>query len=188
MPATLALTESYDFEVSKRIKGDFSKPTRLYYSGFCSLSFDEGVEYQVVAYRYGASDKLTVGGCSPVAAMAQVRDPSSPYPRETPSSPMRTAARYLSAVALGSIAAPFAIVRNGPPQRWDEGPWRGRLLSAAAVSYPLAWVALIGLAYRALRKGWNRARAVCIAAICLMIPGLAVALARAIWLFPNITR
>lgn len=188
LSATVALTESYDFDVSKQIRGDFSKPTRLYYSGFCSLSFDEGVEYQVVAYRYGASDKLTVGGCSPVSTMTQVRDPSSPYPREAPSSPVRKAARYLSAVALGSIAGPITIMRNGPPRRWDEGPWRGRFLTAAAVAYPLAWVALIGSAYRVFRKGWSRLRAVCMAASCLIIPSLAVALARAIWLFPNITR
>ena len=46
------------------------------------MSFDEGVEYQVVAYRYGAGDKLTVGACSPVSTMSQLRDPSSPYPHE----------------------------------------------------------------------------------------------------------
>ena len=186
--ATLALTESYDFEVSRRIRGDFSRPTRLYYSGFCGVSFDEGVEYQVVAYRYGAGDKLTEGACSPVSTMSQLRDPSSPYPHEAPASRFRKAARYLSAVALGSIAGPFSILRNGPPQRWDEDPWGGRWLTAAAFAYPTTWLVVIGFAYRTLRKRWSRRRAAVIGACLLIIPTLAVALAKSIWLFPHITR
>jgi hypothetical protein len=47
----LVLAESYDFEVTRRIRGDFSSPTRIY-AGFtmCDDTFNEGVAYRVVAW------------------------------------------------------------------------------------------------------------------------------------------
>jgi hypothetical protein len=61
-------------------------------------------------------------------------------------------------------------------------------LTAAAVIYPMAWLTLLATGYRTWRKGWSRLRRASVVACCATIPVLAVVLAKAIWLFPNITR
>lgn len=181
------LSESYDFSVTRPIRGDFSVAPRLYFGfGDCGMRFDEGGRYRVVAYRdRSMGDRFSASWCSPNEALPQA--PSDPPPAAGSALGPREALRFLLAVAYGSVSSSFAILKS---ESWNpfEQSWRNRWMTAAALAYPALWFASLLLAFRLVRKGWTRRRAVGAILFGTVIPYLALILARDDWFFAAATR
>lgn len=187
---TPLLTESYDFVVTKPIRGDFGSPPRLYFGATnCSASFSEGVEYRVIAYRdLDVSNRFTASWCSPNEAITRLPGPGMEPPAETPTHPLRRTARFATSVAFGSMSTPLEILRNISWNPWVEETWPNRGMTLAAVLYPLIWLSFLITAFRAVRRGWTRWRSVLVLLCGVTIPWLALLLARDGWTFEMITR
>lgn len=187
---TPLLTESYDFVVTKAVKGDFSSPPRLYFGATnCSSSFSEGVEYRVVAYRDSVvNNRLTASWCSPNEAITRLPGPGMEPPAEAPTHLLRRVARFTTALAFGSMASPIEILRSTSWNPWVKSTWPDRAMTLAAILYPLIWLSFLITAFRVVRGGWTRRRLVLVLLHAPTIPWLAYTLARDGWAFEMITR